>query len=300
MCCLIAAREEVEISAIICFGYPVEGMTGAAQDETLSRLEVPVIFIQGSRDMFCPLEKLEILRKKMKCYNELHVVDGGSHSLSVGRKYLLENGLTEEEVETKVADVVASFIFKCVRGAFRCTQINPVQTATSIYPLKNQNKGAKDGTLSPVVVFAPGSSTPISSDWMIRWKTMLKNALDAVEVITFDYPYMSGEKKKAPPKAEKLVKFHKDIVKQTIEKYPGHPLILAGKAVGARVSCMVAAEVDVTASAVICLGYPLKSIIRATNNESLLELRIPVMFVQVTSSDSWHMLLQSFFTFHSP
>ncbi|CAN1778617.1 KAT8 regulatory NSL complex subunit 3 [Linum perenne] len=306
MCCLIAADEyrDFEVSAVICFGYPVEGIAGAVQDEKLSRLEVPVIFIQGSRDVFCPLEKLEILRKKMMCYNELHVIDGGNHSLSVGKKHLLTNGLTQDEVETKVSMVVTSFIFKCLRvllispcshnafkltssvimlsshivaGEFCCTQINPVQAATSVFPSKKQNK---DGSLSPVVVFAPGTSTPMSSDWMIRWKAMLKNALDAVEVITFDYPYMSGEKKKAPPKAEKLVKFHKDIVKQTVEKYPGHPLILAGKAIGARVSCMVATELDVTAAAVICLGYPLKSIIRATKDNSLMELRIPTMFVQ--------------------
>ncbi|CAN1300239.1 KAT8 regulatory NSL complex subunit 3 [Linum perenne] len=279
MCCLIAADEyrDFEVSAVICFGYPVEGMAGATQDEKLSRLEVPVIFIQGSRDVFCPLEKLEILRKKMMCYNELHVIDGGNHSLSVGKKHLLTNGLTQDEVETKVSVVVTSFIFKCLRGEFCCTQINPVQAATSVFPSKKQNK---DGSLSPVVVFAPGTSTPMSSDWMIRWKAMLKNALDAVEVITFDYPYMSGEKKRAPPKAEKLVKFHKDIVKQTVEKYRGHPLILAGKAIGARVSCMVATELDVTAAAVICLGYPLKSIIRATKDDSLMELRTPAMFVQ--------------------
>ncbi|CAN1189474.1 KAT8 regulatory NSL complex subunit 3 [Linum perenne] len=107
---------------------------------------------------------------------------------------------------------------------------------------------------------------------------------------------MSGEKKRAPPKAEKLVKFHKDIVKQTVEKYRGHPLILAGKAIGARVSCMVATELDVTAAAVICLGYPLKSIIRATKDDSLMELRTPAMFVQVTSSD--YPCHQSFFRFH--
>ena len=44
----------------------------------------------------------------------------------------------------------------------------------------------------------------------------------------------SGGKKRAPPKAEKLVDFHKDIVKNTVAKYPGNPLILAGKSMGSR------------------------------------------------------------------
>lgn len=45
---------------------------------------------------------------------------------------------------------------------------------------------------------------------------------------------ISGRKRRAPPKAEKLVEFHLDIVKKTAAKYPGHPLILVGKSMGSR------------------------------------------------------------------
>lgn len=44
---------------------------------------------------------------------------------------------------------------------------------------------------------------------------------------------MSG-KKRAPPKAEKLVEFHSNIVKETATTYPGHPVVLAGKSMGSR------------------------------------------------------------------
>ncbi|KAL5989282.1 hypothetical protein ACLOJK_010172 [Asimina triloba] len=131
----------------------------------------------------------------------------------------------------------------------------------------------KDST-SPLVVFAHGAGAPSSSDWMIRWKELLRNAVNAVEVVTFDYPCesitcfwfsaslipnISGGKRKAPPKAEKLVEFHSDIVRRATEKHPGHPLILVGKSMGSRVSCMVAAQDDIHPSAIVCLGYPLKS-----------------------------------------
>ncbi|XP_073131792.1 uncharacterized protein [Henckelia pumila] len=116
----------------------------------------------------------------------------------------------------------------------------------------------KKGEKAPVIVFAHGAGAPSSSDWMIRWKDMLAEALNAVEVVTFDYPYFSGGKKRSPPKAEKLVDFHCDVVKKATSKYPGHPLILAGKSMGSRVSCMVAGESGISASAIICLGYPLK------------------------------------------
>ncbi|XP_050269026.1 uncharacterized protein LOC126713332 isoform X2 [Quercus robur] len=125
-------------------------------------------------------------------------------------------------------------------------------------PLSPPSPSSTLGKLSPVVVFAHGAGAPSSSDWMIRWKEKLGKALNAVEVVTFDYPYISGGKRRAPPKAEKLVEFHSDIVKKTVAKYPGHPLILAGKSMGSRVSCMVACEEDIGASAIVCLGYPLK------------------------------------------
>uniref|UniRef100_A0A0R0IFX5 KANL3/Tex30 alpha/beta hydrolase-like domain-containing protein n=1 Tax=Glycine max TaxID=3847 RepID=A0A0R0IFX5_SOYBN len=131
----------------------------------------------------------------------------------------------------------------------------------SLPPAKRRRE-SKDGeteasTLSPVVIFAHGAGAPSSSDWMQRWKNMIKEALRAVDVVTFDYPYMSA-KKKAPPKAEKLVEFHSNFVKETATKYPGHPLILAGKSMGSRVGCMVASMKDINVSAVVCLGYPLK------------------------------------------
>ncbi|CAI9772657.1 unnamed protein product [Fraxinus pennsylvanica] len=138
-----------------------------------------------------------------------------------------------------------------------------------------ENKGK-----SPLVVFAHGAGAPSSSDWMVRWKGMLAKALNAVEVVTFDYPYIAGGKRKAPPKAEKLVEFHSDIVRKSMAKYPGHPLILAGKSMGSRVSCMVAGGENIAAAAVICMGYPLKGINGAVRDETLLQLTVPVIFVQ--------------------
>lgn len=52
-------------------------------------------------------------------------------------------------------------------------------------------------------------------------------------ILSFDLTDISGGRK-SPPKAEKLVPYHVEIVKQTMEKYPGHPLVLAGKSMGSR------------------------------------------------------------------
>ncbi|KAF9587270.1 hypothetical protein IFM89_039517 [Coptis chinensis] len=113
-----------------------------------------------------------------------------------------------------------------------------------------------------------------------RWKEMIGKALHAVEVVTFDYPYISGGKRRAPPKAEKLVDYHCDIVKTAVDKHPGHPLVLVGKSMGSRVSCMVAGKDEINVSAIICLGYPLKGMNGTIRDEILLQVTVPIMFVQ--------------------
>ncbi|KAK8914443.1 hypothetical protein KSP39_PZI024361 [Platanthera zijinensis] len=131
---------------------------------------------------------------------------------------------------------------------------------------------------SPVVVFAHGAGAPSTSEWMIRWKKMLGEALGAVEVVTFDYPYISGGKRRAPPKAEKLVEHHLEIVKVAVQKYPDHPLVLVGKSMGSRHSCFMKAY-DTNISALICLGYPLKVFLISQIN-LLLFLVGPIVFAQ--------------------
>ncbi|RVW43196.1 hypothetical protein CK203_078690 [Vitis vinifera] len=125
----------------------------------------------------------------------------------------------------------------------------------------NGSSSSSPEKMTPVLVFAHGAGAPSSSDWMVRWKDMMGKAMHAVEVVTFDYPYISGGKRRAPPKAEKLVEFHSDIVKMTLAKYPGHPLILAGKSMGS--------------SYTIFQG--MSGTIR---DETLLQLKVPIMFVQ--------------------
>ncbi|KAB2632898.1 KAT8 regulatory NSL complex subunit 3-like [Pyrus ussuriensis x Pyrus communis] len=146
---------------------------------------------------------------------------------------------------------------------------------------KNQSKDETDDLtaasssalekVSPVVVFAHGAGAPSSSDCMISFVGFYSGV-----VFLADIP---GGKKSAPPKAEKLVDFHADVAKKAVAKYPGHPLILAGKSM---VSCMVACKEDIHASAIICLGYPLKGMNGAVRGESILQLSIPIMFVQAS------------------
>lgn len=98
------------------------------------------------------------------------------------------------------------------------------------------------------------SATFIDYVLIFRWRKIIKDATNAVEVVTFDYPckFLSkklnvpffsrsynlpvgkGDKMSPPPKPEKLVDFHERRMREVISAFPGHPLILAGKSYGSR------------------------------------------------------------------
>lgn len=77
------ARQQPAPRALVCLGYPLVGANGSVRDQVLLDLDTPILFVQGTRDRLCPLERLERTRARMRAPNELHVVEGGDHSLTL-------------------------------------------------------------------------------------------------------------------------------------------------------------------------------------------------------------------------
>eukprot|EP00850_Spirogloea_muscicola_P000759 SM000003S11004 [mRNA] locus=s3:254568:255407:- [translate_table: standard] len=110
--CMVAADAGAGIAAVVCLGYPLKGMNGVLRDTTLLDVKFPTLFVQGSKDGMCPLDKLQEVRTKMVIVNELRTVDGGDHSLKVGAKQLKAAGETQASLERKVAKDIADFLAK--------------------------------------------------------------------------------------------------------------------------------------------------------------------------------------------
>ena len=53
------------------------------RDQVLLALRTPILFVQGTRDPLCPLDKLAAVRNAMTCDRDLHVVESGDHSLKI-------------------------------------------------------------------------------------------------------------------------------------------------------------------------------------------------------------------------
>jgi predicted alpha/beta-hydrolase family hydrolase len=111
--CHVALVDPVQ--AIICFGYPLcgAGDRSKLRDQVLLELKTPIVFLQGTRDPLCPLDLLEDVRKRMGAPSTLHVVDGGDHSLIVGKATLKALGSSQEEVDDGISTAIARFL----RGA---------------------------------------------------------------------------------------------------------------------------------------------------------------------------------------
>ena len=108
--CHVALEEKVD--ALVCLGYPLCAMGDRTRlrDEVLRALRTPILFVQGTRDLLCPLDLLEPLRAEMKARNVLHVVEGGDHSLIVPKRQLQVKGETQEDVDQRILNQIAQFV----------------------------------------------------------------------------------------------------------------------------------------------------------------------------------------------
>jgi predicted alpha/beta-hydrolase family hydrolase len=103
---------EQPVTGVVCLGYPLCGGGDCTRlrDKVLRELAVPVLFVQGTRDALCPLEVLAQVRREMRAPNELHVVEGGDHSLSVTKRQLKASVETQEMVDRRTLSAIQQFV----------------------------------------------------------------------------------------------------------------------------------------------------------------------------------------------
>lgn len=108
--CHVALEERVD--GLVCLGYPLCAMGDRTRlrDEVLRSLKTPILFVQGTRDTLCPPDLLEGVRAEMKAPSILHVVEGGGHSLVVGKRQLQAVGETQEDVDRQILETIARFV----------------------------------------------------------------------------------------------------------------------------------------------------------------------------------------------
>ncbi len=74
--------QDVGANGLIFLGYPLHapGKLDNLRDQHLSKIPCPMLFVEGSRDPFCNLERLGGVMSRLPVRSDLHVIPGGGHS----------------------------------------------------------------------------------------------------------------------------------------------------------------------------------------------------------------------------
>ena len=100
------------VRGLVFLGFPLHppGRPGDSRAEHLAQVQVPMLFLQGSRDDFADLKLLRPVVKRLGERATLHIVEGGDHSFKV----LKRSGRTEADVMGELADAIVEWTGRLV------------------------------------------------------------------------------------------------------------------------------------------------------------------------------------------
>lgn len=98
--------DQVPAAGLIFLSYPLHppGQPERLRDAHLTKITVPMLFIQGSRDAFARPDLLSATLEKLPT-GTLHVVEGADHGLTV-------RGRSPEDVNKELVDTTVSWVKK--------------------------------------------------------------------------------------------------------------------------------------------------------------------------------------------
>ena len=102
----MAVAEGLPAAGLVFLGYPLHapGKLDRVRDEHLYGIEVPMLFLQGTRDPFADPEVLTPVLAKLGRRATHHPIEGGGHSFERSRKD------DQSEVGASLAPIVAAWI----------------------------------------------------------------------------------------------------------------------------------------------------------------------------------------------
>jgi predicted alpha/beta-hydrolase family hydrolase len=95
------------VNGLVFFGFPLHpaGNPSTERAQHLSRVSVPMLFLQGTRDRLADLELLRPICSRLGPRARLHVLEGGDHSFAV----LKRSGRTRDDILEELAKTAASW-----------------------------------------------------------------------------------------------------------------------------------------------------------------------------------------------
>ena len=93
---------------LVFLGFPLHppGRPGTTRAEHLDAVQIPMLFLQGTRDDFAGLDLLRPVVARLGKRATLHLVEGGDHSFKVLKK----SGRTDAQVMDELAEQIGRFV----------------------------------------------------------------------------------------------------------------------------------------------------------------------------------------------
>ena len=100
------------VRGLVFLGFPLHppGRPGDSRAQHLAQVQLPVLFLQGTRDEFADLKLLRPVVTRLGERATLHLVEGGDHSFHV----LKRSGRTDTEVMSELAGRIADWAGRLV------------------------------------------------------------------------------------------------------------------------------------------------------------------------------------------
>jgi predicted alpha/beta-hydrolase family hydrolase len=103
-----AAEPLAGVRGLIFVGFPLHpaGKPSVERAEHLAQVQVPMLFLQGTRDTLADLELIRATAAQLGPRTTLHIVEGADHSFQV----LARSGRTNENVREELVDTMAQWM----------------------------------------------------------------------------------------------------------------------------------------------------------------------------------------------
>jgi predicted alpha/beta-hydrolase family hydrolase len=103
-----AAEPLAGVRGLVFVGFPLHpaGKPSVERADHLAQIQVPMLFLQGTRDTLADLELIRATAAQLGPRASLHIVDGADHSFQV----LVRSGRTNENVREELLDTMAQWM----------------------------------------------------------------------------------------------------------------------------------------------------------------------------------------------
>ena len=109
----LAVADGLDAAGLLLYGYPLHppGKPARLRVDHWPDIDVPCLFLQGTRDPFATLNLLERNLTKLPRRARVHVVEGGDHSLHISKRASEDDQVHRaEEITTGLGPVVKEWL----------------------------------------------------------------------------------------------------------------------------------------------------------------------------------------------